>query len=55
MRGDLTTRKTLTASGATVVQVVCYGSKRRDIVKHIGSAHGEDSISFLMVEGERFA
>jgi hypothetical protein len=39
MRGDLTVRKTKTASGATAVQVVRNVGKRREIVRHVGSAH----------------
>jgi transposase len=55
MRGDLTTRKTQTASGATAVQVVRYEGKRRIVVKHIGSAHDEDGLAILLSEAESYA
>jgi transposase len=54
MAGDLTTRKTRTASGATAVQVVRYDGKRRIIVKHMGSAHDEDTLSLLLADADRY-
>jgi len=54
MAGDLTTRKTRTASGATAVQVVRYDGKRRIVVKHMGSARDEDTLSLLMDEASRY-
>jgi len=55
MRGDLTVRKTKTASGATAVQVVRNVGKRREIVRHIGSAHDEHSLALLLSEAEHYA
>jgi len=55
MRGDITTRKTRTASGATAVQVVRHVGKRRVVVKHIGSAHDEDTLAILLSEAESYA
>ncbi len=55
MRGDLTVRKTKTASGATAVQVVRNVGKRREIVRHMGSAHDELSLARLLSEAERYA
>ena len=55
MRGDLTVRKTKTASGATAVQVVRNVGKRREIVRHMGSAHDELSLARLLTEAERYA
>jgi hypothetical protein len=48
MRGDLTIRTTVTASGATAVQVVRNKGKRRIIVKHIGSAHDTTECEALL-------
>ena len=48
MRGDLTIRKTRTASGATAVQVVRNERRGRLVVKHIGSAHDEAECEALM-------
>lgn len=55
MRGDLTIRKTKTASGATAVQVVRNEGKHRIVVKHIGSAHSESALTELLVEAEQYA
>jgi hypothetical protein len=55
MRGDLTIRKTRTASGAIAIQVVRHEGRRCIIVKHIGSAHGETECQALLAEAERFA
>lgn len=55
MRGDLTVRKTKTASGATAVQVVRSVGKRREIVRHIGSAHDEGTLATLLTEAEDYA
>ena len=55
MRGDLTIRKTKTASGATAVQVVRNVGKKREVVRHIGSAHDERSLSILLSEAEHYA
>jgi len=55
MRGDLTIRKTMTASGATAVQVVRNEGKQRIVVKHIGSAHDGSTLAELLVEAERYA
>jgi ABC-type glutathione transport system ATPase component len=52
MRRDLRTRKTRTASGATAVQVVRYGDKRRMVVEHIGIACDEDALASLLVLDE---
>jgi transposase len=54
MAGDLTTRKTRTASGATALQVVRYDGKRRIVVKHMGSAHNEDTLTLLMDEASEY-
>lgn len=54
MAGDLTTRKTRTASGATAVQVVRYDGKRRIVVKHMGSAYDQDTLSLLLADAERY-
>lgn len=55
MRGDLTIRKTRTASGATAVQVVRYESRCCIVVKHMGSAHDDDSPSLLLADATRHA
>lgn len=55
MRGDLTVRKTKTASGATAVQVVRNVGKRREILRHIGSAHDQESLAMLLSEAEDYA
>ena len=55
MRGDLTIRKTRTASGATAVQVVRNEGRARLVVKHIGSAHDETECEVLMARAERYA
>ena len=55
MRGDLTIRKTRTASGATAVQVVRNEGRGRLVVKHIGSAHDEAECEALMARAERYA
>lgn len=55
LRGDLTIRKTMTASGATAVQVVRNEGTRRRVVKHIGSAHDESTLAALWVEAEQYA
>jgi hypothetical protein len=55
MRGDLTIRKTRTASGATAVQVVRYESRCCIVVKHMGSAHDGDSPSLLLADATRHA
>lgn len=55
MRGDLTVRKTKTASGATAVQVVRNLGKRREILRHIGSAHDEQTLTMLLSEAEHYA
>jgi hypothetical protein len=54
MRGDLTIRKTKTASGAIAVQVVRNVGKRRDIVQHIGSAHDATALSALLAQAQTF-
>ena len=55
MRGDLTTRKVKTASGATAVQVVRNEGKRCVIIKHIGSAHNESECDVLLAKAEKYA
>ena len=55
MRGDLTVRKTKTASGATAVQVVRNLGKRREILRHIGSAHDEQTLTMLLSEAGHYA
>jgi len=55
MRGDLTVRKTKTASGATAVQVVRNLGKRREILRHIGSAHDEQTLTMPLSEAEHYA
>ena len=55
MRGDLTTRKTRTASGSTAVQVVRHEGKRRIVVKHIGSARDQAQLEALVVQAEEYA
>jgi len=55
MNGDLTVRKTRTASGATGVQVVRYEGSRCVVVKHIGSARDEDGLRSLLDSAERYA
>lgn len=55
MRRDLTVRKTKTASGATAVQVVRNVGKRREILRHIGSAHDEQTLVMLLSEAEHYA
>jgi hypothetical protein len=55
MRGDLTIRKTRTASGATAVQVVRHEGRRRVVVKHIGSARTDGEYQALMAQAERYA
>lgn len=52
MHGDLTIRKTRTASGATAVQVIRYERGKCIVVKHIGSAHNEDELAVLYREAE---
>ena len=54
MRGDLTIRKTKTASGAIAVQVVRNIGKRRDIVQHIGSAHDATALRALLAQAQSF-
>jgi Transposase DDE domain len=54
MRGDLTIRKTRTASGATAVQVVRNEGKRRVVINHVGSAHDDSSLQSLMAQARRF-
>lgn len=54
MAGDLTTRKTRTASGATAVQVVRYDGKRRIVVKHMESARDEDTLCLLLADADRY-
>ena len=54
-RGDLTIRKTRTASGATAVQVVRNEGRGRLVVKHIGSAHDEAECEALRARAERYA
>ena len=36
------------------MQVVRYEDKRRTVVKHIGSAHDEDTLAILLSEAERY-
>ena len=55
MRGDLTIRKTITASGATAVQVVRYEGKQRIVIKHIGSARDQTQLAALIVQAEDYA
>ena len=55
MRGDLTIRKTRTASGATAIQVVRHEGKRRVVVKHIGSAHDQAQLNALIGQAEHYA
>jgi hypothetical protein len=55
MRGDLTVRKTKTASEATAVQVVRNVGKRREIVRHVGSSHNEVELATLLTEAECYA
>ena len=55
MRGDLTTRKTKTASGSTAVQVVRHEGKRRIVVKHIGSARDQTQLEALLLQAEQYA
>lgn len=52
MKGDLTIRKTKTASGATAVQVVRYEGKRCIVEKHIGSAHDQPTFAALMTAAQ---
>lgn len=40
-------RTTTTASGATAVQIVRYRSRKRIVIKHIGSAHTKEDIASL--------
>jgi hypothetical protein len=54
MRGDLTVRKTQTASGATAIQVVRYEGKRCIVVKHIGSAHDAQTCMALSEVADRY-
>lgn len=54
MRGDLTIRRTKTASHAIAVQVVRNVGKRREIVRHIGSAHDEQSLALLLAEAASY-
>ena len=54
MAGDLTTRKTRTASGATAVQVVRYDGRRCIVVKHMGSARDEDELTLLLADAEQY-
>ena len=55
MRGDLTIRKTKTASGATAIQVVRHEGKQRIVVKHIGCARDQTQLTALIVQVERYA
>ena len=55
MRGDLTIRKTKTASGATAVQVVRHEGKQRIVIKHIGSARDQTQLAALIVQAEQYA
>lgn len=55
MRGDLTVRKTQTASGATAIQVVRYESSRCVVVQHIGSAHTADDCEALLAQAHQYA
>jgi len=54
MRGDLTIRKTKTASGATAVQVVRHEGKQRIVIKHIGSARDQTQLAALIVQAEDY-
>lgn len=54
MRGDLIIRKVRTASKATAVQVVRYEGRRCVVVKHLGSAHDNDTLSLLMDDARNF-
>ncbi len=40
-------RTTTTASGATAVQIVRYRSRKRIVIKHIGSAHTKEDLASL--------
>jgi len=53
MQGELTIRKTRTASGAKAVQVVRYDKGKCIIIKHIGSAHTQDELAVLLHEAQR--
>ena len=55
MRGDLTIRKTKTASGATAIQVVQHEGKKRIVVKHIGSARDQTQLTVLIVQAKQYA
>ena len=55
MRGDLTIRKTKTASGATAVQVVRHEGKQRIVIKHIGSTRDQTQLAALIVQAEDYA
>lgn len=55
MRGDLTIRKTKTASGATAIQVVRHEGKKRIVVKHIGSARDSTQLTVLTVQAKQYA
>lgn len=55
VKGDLTVRRTRTASGATAVQVVRYESSRCVVVKHMGSAHEKRELEQLMYRAEQYA
>ena len=54
MRGHLHTRTVKTASGKRAVQVVRYSGKKREIVKHIGSADTENSFRALESTAVRY-
>ena len=54
MKGDLTVRKTQTASGATAVQVVRYEGTRCIVVNHIGSAHDNSGLESLVKKASAF-
>lgn len=55
MRGDLTIRKVRTASNATAVQVVRYQGRRCIVVKHIDSAHDEETLVILLADTQKYA
>jgi len=43
-----------TASGAKAVQVIRYENYKRKILRHIGSAHGEQQLQDLLVMAEEW-
>ena len=53
MRGDLTIRKTKTASGATAIQVVRHEGKKCIVVKHIGSARDPTQLTVLIIQAKQ--